>query len=299
MIDFLGSSAPASILAESTSDSFFCDITLRLKAGEEPAFPYLCSSASNTVFLRCKSNYAVYFMCYGISGCVFRECEANITADANAGENRIIDSSVTGRFVNTVLLECSIAEISKTDSSKFINCTTGSIGTTERSKFINCTIDSANKAIASLVVNSAINNGPVASCIGCTFVNSIVSVKGGSNTVFWNNNGTINPDGNAQSAYDAGNTLTLGHDNTISRFVSTGYAPAVGVQDIGECPNPIDDPEGFEDYVSSFGDWHPRNDSFLVGNGSYRAENLTDLDGVTRADPPSLGAYEPVPEVSE
>lgn len=99
--------------------------------------------------------------------------------------------------------------------------------------------------------------------------------------------------------------LTLGNDNTIARFVNTGFAPAQGFQKLEDCPNPIDDPEGYESWISQFGDWHPAANSFLLGIGTANpyligagidnSSDDIDADGVTRPDPPSIGAYEAYP----
>ena len=66
---------------------------------------------------------------------------------------------------------------------------------------------------------------------------------------------------------------------------------------MGGCPCPFDDPDGYEAYVASFGDWHPLSDSVLVGRGG-NVEG-TDLDGVTRPNPATIGAYEPRPQDTE
>ena len=67
------------------------------------------------------------------------------------------------------------------------------------------------------------------------------------------------------------------------------------MQDVGDCPNPITDPNGFSAYIESFGDWHPLSNSFLIGKGTTDSNITTDLDGVTRPSPPTIGAYEPKP----
>jgi hypothetical protein len=87
----------------------------------------------------------------------------------------------------------------------------------------------------------------------------------------------------------------LGTDNTIARFTNTGFAPAKGVQDVGDCPSPIDDPTGYSEWLAAFGDWHPAADSFLLGAGTEDSSVTTDADGVTRPDPPSIGTYEAKP----
>lgn len=102
--------------------------------------------------------------------------------------------------------------------------------------------------------------------------------------------------GCAGSLYSAGNKITLGYDNTIARFTATGYFPARGVQDVGKCPNPATDRAGFDAYIAAFGDWRPLSNSFLVGQGNAFSDITTDLNDVTRPDPPTIGAYEPKPE---
>lgn len=77
--------------------------------------------------------------------------------------------------------------------------------------------------------------------------------------------------------------------------MNTGFAPAQGVQDVGACPSPLDDPDGYAEWLSAFGDWHPAADSFLLGAGTKDEDVTTDADGVTRPDPPSIGAYEAKP----
>lgn len=120
------------------------------------------------------------------------------------------------------------------------------------------------------------------------------------NCLSWNNNSTEFYNYTslitcAGSVYDAALALTLGTDNTIARFTNTGFAPAKGVQDVGDCPSPIDDPDGYAEWLAAFGDWHPASNSFLLGAGTADSSVTTDADGVTRPDPPSIGAYEAKP----
>lgn len=134
--------------------------------------------------------------------------------------------------------------------------------------------------------------------INCTAVNCVSynTVFRGpvKNSLSWNNSGTEFSGAKttcAGSVY-AADHLTLGADNSIARFTNTGFAPAQGVQDVGDCPNPITDPDGYAAWIASFGDWHPASNSFLLGAGTYDSSVTTDLDGVTRPDPPAIGAYE-------
>ena len=134
----------------------------------------------------------------------------------------------------------------------------------------------------------------------CTFVNCAFSVFPSSkNSLAWNCGDNIYPNSYdpitcAGSYYNAKLALVLGTDNTIARFTNTGYAPARGVQDVGDCPSPISDPTGYAAWIAAFGDWHPLANSFLVGRGTADSNVTTDADGVARPDPPTIGAYEPV-----
>jgi hypothetical protein len=175
--------------------------------------------------------------------------------------------------------------------SQFINC-----------NFINCEI---NNGISnySKIFNSKLNtiseNSLIVNCEGdinistySTIVNSKSSVLSGEYNVYWNNEGSITPNNNAQSKYDESNLLTLENDNSIARFTSTGYYPAKGVQDFGDCPDPVSDEEGYNNYVNSFGNWKPNSNSFLKNKGIKLYYILTDIEGTERPETPTLGAYE-------
>ena len=174
-----------------------------------------------------------------------------------------------------------------TDEIKIKNCTA-----------VNCTSTGSDKG--SCIFYSG--NGEITNC---TAVNCISTGKGagyifsnGKNCLSWNNSGTEFTGTKitcAGSVYDATLALTLGTDNSIARFTNTGFAPAKGVQDVGACPSPLDDPDGYAEWLSAFGDWHPAADSFLLGAGTADSSVTTDADGVTRPDPPAIGAYEAKP----
>ena len=174
-----------------------------------------------------------------------------------------------------------------TDEIKITNCTA-----------VNCTSTGSDKG--SCIFYSG--NGEITNC---TAVNCISTGKGagyifsnGKNCLSWNNSGTEFTGTKitcAGSVYDATLALTLGTDNSIARFTNTGFAPAKGVQDVGDCPSPLDDPDGYAEWLSAFGDWHPAADSFLLGAGTADSSVTTDADGVTRPDPPSIGAFEAKP----
>lgn len=165
------------------------------------------------------------------------------------------------------------------------------------SRFINSSSDFFRSEANTLFVNC---RGDISESTYSTVVNSDTSLQSGSYNVFWNNNGTAPAANNAQSAYASDNILTLGSNNDIARFEKTGYYPAIGPQDTGKCPDPLNDPEGYNAYVTSFGDWHPKNNSFLIGKGVKLEQVADDIEGKERSETPALGAYEPVPaEVTE
>lgn len=160
----------------------------------------------------------------------------------------------------------------------------------DKSVLYNCTLD-LSEAKNSVLANCKSN---VNKANACTFVNSEGNVSGsGKNNVFWNCDGTLNsPSDNAQSEYNENNALTLGTNNTLTKFKNTGFYPAKGVQEIGDCPDPDTDPSGYAEWVSSFGDFHPQTGSRLIGNGVFVSGVTDDLDGNPRGNPPTLGCYE-------
>ena len=187
-------------------------------------------------------------------------------------------------------------DISNSTAAKsvFLNCTSGEdlsipdvalVGSAENCLFANCEITATTNANLASVSAKSI-----------TAVNSIGSIPAGSNNVFWNNTGTINPAGNAQSEYDEDNALTLGTNNLITKFTQTGYYPAKGKQDIGACPDPDTQAESFALWVQGFGNWVPLLTSFMHEQGTYDSELLDDLRDVVRPNPPTFGAYEPISE---
>ena len=170
---------------------------------------------------------------------------------------------------------------------------------------INCTAVNCKSESESIFFSNslgcAITNCTAVNCTssGYIFDNSETSSVS-KNCLSWNNSGTEFSDYTelttcAGSTYNAALALTLGTDNSIARFTNTGFAPAKGVQDVGACPSPLDDPDGYAEWLSAFGDWHPAADSFLLGAGTADEDVTTDADGVTRPDPPSIGAFEAKP----
>ena len=222
-------------------------------------------NATNCTAVKCSTNL----------GSIFYDNATNCTA-----VNCSCISSMFSTATNCTAVNCSIIRSSIT------------IGHIFDSESTNCT-----------AVNcSCINNGYIFynNATNCTAVNCSSSriFRNSKNCLSWNNSGieyNVSYITCAGSTYNAALALTLGTDNTIARFTNTGYAPAQGVQDVGDCPNPITDPTGFAAWIAAFGDWHPLANSFLVGRGTADSDVTTDADGVARPDPPTIGAYEPVP----
>ena len=194
-----------------------------------------------------------------------------------------------------------------------VNCTSSGSssssifgGTATSCNAVNCTSSSGNSS--GFIFRSTATNCAAVNC-SCPSTSYIFCISNTSNTVknciSWNNNSGTEFNSSrtlttcAGSVYDSRLALTLGTDNSIARFTNTGYYPAQGVQDVGACPSPIDDPTGYADYLAAFGDWHPLANSFLVGRGTADSNVTDDADGVTRPDPPTIGAYEPVPAAQE
>ena len=164
---------------------------------------------------------------------------------------------------------------------------------------MNCTAESG-RIFSVNSSNLSIINCTAVNCIGDDIFGLISNTNTVKNCLSWNNDGTEFSSYNqltscAGSTYNAALALTLGTDNSIARFTNTGFAPAKGVQDVGACPSPLDDPDGYAEWLSAFGDWHPASNSFLLGSGTADEDVTTDADGVTRPDPPSIGAYEAKP----
>lgn len=179
-------------------------------------------------------------------------------------------------------------------SADIVDCKC-SIINVSRGRVINSTADTSIGCSTACVINST---SPVIGGNSITCVNSDTtgSSPDYTNSVSWNSGVVFNSNTCASSDYSS-NGIVLGNDNLITKFTNTGYYPARGVQDLGGCPCPFDDPDGYEAYVASFGDWHPLSDSVLVGRGGNVGG--TDLDSVTRPDPATIGCYEPRPQETE
>lgn len=278
-----------------TNNKFYSvDVTSHILNGNE-CFGYISSkSSTDSVFIRCKAST----IAGDADGITLLNSEGAMRSAADPKKQSYISNcdlhygigeSCTLRLATIV--NSNIEPACSFDNCTVIDCTGGKLSQIVYSTVINSAIEVRNIS-TSLVVNCTL--GTISAVEGTTIVNSIAEVSTALSTVFWNNNGTIPAAGNAQTAYDVDNVLTLGADNTIARFVNTGYSPAIGIQDVGKCPDPVKAPDDFSDYIASFGDWHPLSDSYLIGKGKFNNNFKSDLDSVTRPDPPTIGCYEPV-----
>ena len=203
------------------------------------------------------------------------------------------------------------------DGCLFVNCTFpdgcwnggGSAGFSVNAKYYNCKGLRAWSFYNSLVVNCDCSYSSYGFyLLSSTFVNSTeVPAAAGKIAITGEFNGLYNvpwiTPGSAAS--EVNDFLTLGCDNSLWKFRNTGFAPAVGVQDLGNCPNPWLDPNGYRQYIAMFGDWHIESDSLLVGRSQYQSGEVDvilvplkekmqyDLDGKIRPQQQSLGCYEP------
>ena len=256
------------------------------------------SRTGTSAYKNCISNvdfYGTATNCAAVNGGSFSRTATNCMAVNGGGFSG-------GTATNCMAVNCTANRLGRIFDGSSINCTA-----------VNCTANSYifyNYATNCTAVNCTCGDyifysaSSMESFINCTAVNCICGdyifyLSGTSGTVknclSWNNDGTEfyvfnSPTTCAGSVYDASLALTLGTDNSIARFTNTGFAPAKGVQDVGACPSPL-----YAEWLSAFGDWHPAADSFLLGAGTADSSVTTDADGVTRPDPPAIGAYEAKP----
>ena len=234
----------------------------------------------------------------------------NCTAVNCRASKRYIFSG--GPYINCTAVNCytGVLDIFCANGVKITNCTAvncmsyRSLFYTNSSSdpITNCT--AVNCTSKSDTFHTQDLSSPITNCtaVNCTSESNIFNARLSPtiNCLSWNNDGTefsnyTNLTTCAGSTYNSALALTLGTDNSIARFTNTGFAPAKGMQDVGECPSPVDDPDGYAEWLSAFGDWHPAADSFLLGAGTADEDVTTDADGVTRPDPPSIGAFEAKP----
>lgn len=229
-------------------------------------------SATDSVCINCTCDY------YGfsISNTAFIDCVIRLT------DYTINSGDMTN--INAVFLNCDITSPNKTGSSNptlFVN--KGNL------LFVNCKV----KVFYNVFYR----------CDGVSFVNCDTATYSGDSASGYGYNYLIfncnNVSENNIAVTDFSHDVSLGSDNSLTKFSNTGYYPQMGLVDVGYRPSIVDDPQGFTDYVNAFGNWRPLASSVLAGKGYDMSTLTTDLDGVTRPDPPTIGAYEAVPEVTE
>ena len=241
------------------------------------------SSCSNCKAVNCITSGRIYNSTY-IENCIAVNCSGK-------GIFYATYSLVSSRAINCNSTASAALEIGSVFYSgyKLSNCIA-----------VNCSYSSFYNIGLFAAMNDHSNDITVTNCtaVNCIVAESNYAFQGANyhkNCLSWNNNHEFFSGSKftcAGSAYNNALALTLGTDNSIARFTNTGFAPAQGVQDVGECPNPIDDPTGYNTWLAAFGDWHPAADSFLLGAGTADENVTTDLDGTIRPNPPSIGAYE-------
>lgn len=193
-------------------------------------------------------------------------------------------------------------------NSTFINCTetmyvTDAAVRHHESAFINCTLSASDgfpvfyAAYNILTVNCSFTAYVVAGGDSAyiTIVNSehVEQSKYGTLQYISKNSLMFSNRYSEATGLYGNDTLGLGHDNTLPKFKNIGYFPTSGVVDIGPCPSPIEDMQGFVNYVNSFGDWRPTTGSVLAYRGGVGSLYPTiDIMGITRPDKPTIGAYE-------
>lgn len=248
---------------------------------------YNCIAANvkgyNSVFRQDATN-CIAVNCSISNNCIYSQNAANCIA-VNCCSNNLssIQFGIFGSEIYPATYKNCIA----------VNCTSNYRGS---SSIRSCIFDlTESNAINCTAVNCAVVNNNINSSAYVFF-----NTRTCKNCLSWNNNCYQEFSNTGAMPYCAGSVynsylaFTLGTDNSIARFTNTGFAPAQGVQDVGDCPSPINDPDGYAEWIAAFGDWHPMSNSFLLGAGTYDSSVTTDLDGTTRPNPPAIGAYEAV-----
>lgn len=261
-----------------------------------------------TVFLAAASNGVTYVTRCFFKNCQFYKCyfDRQCVVDVREVNNPAYTSDFSLPELNCTFVQCVFKDYYTNNEPGKTSCFIGNcffadsrfedIVHLERSTIINSKSEYSFYVHTSCCINSEI--GVLSKATASTFVNSVTkSTTSGLSSVSWNS-GIVFPDTYSASSDYTSEGITLGNDNLLAKFTDTGYYPARGVQSLGGCPCPFDDPDGYAAYVASFGDWHPLPDSVLVGRG--KSIGGTDLDGVTRPDYyPTIGCYEPRPQETE
>ena len=224
--------------------------------------------------------------------------KGNVWHSSSAKRCTIIENYVLGGSADSYNIKNCIVfgNINASDAynSIFLSQTTDNyVNSSSHCRFINIpirTIISTNCEFINCKFTPGISNDAIQFC---TFVNCVGYVKSASHSIYWNCSGTIAPyKTNAQTEHCVDNLLTLDADNSIARFINTGFWPAQGIQDVGLPPYPNTDPQGFQNWIDQFGDFRPASNSFLKGLTPLDSNVPTDIDGTTRLSPTTPGAYE-------
>ena len=275
---------------------------------------------------RCTADKKSTFIIYGMYGSTVYNCtfSPNYCAIGLSSNNCFVECLIEKGVEHVNVGSYDFYFLNNSQKDTFINCSSAIddfafiYSSAIQDKIYNCsaygkyayiTIASSNKNCLFVNCESQFksmikNNATIYFCtfVNCQSGNEVAKASTAVSCLSFNNatnTGEFSADeqlGCAGSLYSDDNKITLGYDNTIARFTATGYFPARGVQDVGKCPNPATDRAGFDAYIAAFGDWRPLSNSFLVGQGYTIPDITTDLDGATRPDPPTIGAYEPRPE---
>lgn len=263
---------------------------------------YLSGFCSNSDFYRISASTLSKS---GFAQCMFDECNIEMLVDCSTPYSdpgscsydkiSIINSRI--KYLGLAnRVSCSDLTIVNSVIERFWHedCNGGDVN---NAKIYNSEIyrmgQSYNEFINSLIVNST--------CANSVFVSSTLVNCGdvgyqGVSSVFFNCSYVPNfPEYCALPTYTDGKAnIVIGHDNTLTKFSNTGLFPALGPQDIGKCPSPKLAPEEYSAYISLFGDWHPCTGSALSERGLASEFITTDLDGIKRPNPPTIGCYEPI-----
>lgn len=281
--------------------------------------PLLTSEATDTIFISCHVKNQEMLCTGTLNGCMFIGCSLRCTVNRNSQTEATVHRCgiINGIAHSCTLLNCAVA-VSEVEgsgsykSNRYIGVIVGRADTSENMGAVNCVVANCDVSYATLYTREG-EFGVIVTdytahntCVHNSLTSDhdypyIIRSDHTYSCVSWyNNSSQPHTEFYRYSQYTCAGSfmgsVVLGRDNSITKFTNTGYTESSGTQDVGECPNPLTHRNDFEAYVAAFGDWHPTSKSLLVGRGTYLSEAPTDADGVTRPDPPTIGAYEPKPE---
>lgn len=266
-------------------------------------------NATDCIFLNCSASTIIYGAATGctlencetrgLNGCVkdnaedctFTNCNSNIIGTGyiscivygDATNCTFTNCSSSSSYINysyivgTTATNCTFTNCGCSSSSSYI------VGTTATNcTFTNCT--STGSSVYSGIVGTTATNCTISRCVASRLTGTTSGYKV-TNSVIWNSTITELAFGagtnNAATAYIDANTLVLGTDNTLANFVSIGTVETIGYSaSLNSTP------------AEDFGDFRPLVGSILIGAGIAVDGVTTDITGATRANPPTIGAYE-------